>query len=119
MWTRFSDMHSGGGRKTQYEDIFIEAPEGEAKIVFFNRFGLDPDNTTCDCCGADYAIYECEDLTQATGYKRGCDYDRTGRYVERKRPLCQEYVTLEDYMKREDVLFIPASHIKPHQRTYF
>jgi hypothetical protein len=27
MWTRFFDMHSGGGRKTPFECIYIEAEE--------------------------------------------------------------------------------------------
>ncbi len=45
MWTEFYDMHSGGNLKTQWETIFIEAPEDEAvkiqEIFTFERVGVD------------------------------------------------------------------------------
>lgn len=143
MWTHFMDMHSGGSTKVKpYQHIFIEAPEAEAKVVFYNRFKRNPERVTCTCCGEDYSIREYADLAQATAYERGCDYtyidsdgaekteddwyalprerrdELTGRYLERKarRFAYREYVALEDYMKRDDVLFIPASHIEPQDK---
>ena len=75
VWTRFMDMHSGGGAKeAPYEYIYIEAPESEAKTIFYNRFGHNPERVSCACCGEDYSISEEESLEQATAFERGCDY---------------------------------------------
>lgn len=145
MWTHFMDMHSGGGQKLDWAHIFIEAPEAEAKVIFYNRFKRNPERVTCTCCGEDYSISESADLAQATAFERGCDYayvlpdgtEKTdedwqslpldqrrelgqhGRYIERKsrRFAFHEYQTLEDYMKRADVHFIPASHVEPYEKT--
>lgn len=57
-WTRFFDMSSGGGSKEPHEVILIEAPEDEAKVIFYNRFGHNPERISCACCGVDYSIYE-------------------------------------------------------------
>lgn len=142
-WTRFMDMHSGGGTKEPpYEYIYIEAAQAEAQVIFYNRFGHNPERVTCTCCGEDYSISSEQDLATLTAYERGCDYayfapdgtelgdddywrsvspaDRwalSGRYVERPSPRrWSPYTTLEEYMKRDDVLFVPASHIKPEER---
>lgn len=58
MWTRFMDMHSGGGTKTDWEYIYIESDEAEARVVFYNRFGSSPDRVTCTCCGEDFYVRE-------------------------------------------------------------
>ena len=55
------DVHSGGYRKEQYDQIVIEAPEDEATLIFRNRFGHDPREIACQCCGANYWIFEEED----------------------------------------------------------
>jgi hypothetical protein len=61
MWTKFFDMHSGGPcKEPPYEEIFIEAPEAEARRVFYAKFGHNPDRVTCPCCGEDYAVYDDE-----------------------------------------------------------
>jgi len=75
MWTRFMDMHSGGGQKEKFAYIYIEAPRQEAEVIFQNRFGHNPNRVTCTCCGEDYSISEHETLEEATGYDRGCDYE--------------------------------------------
>lgn len=144
MWTHFRDMHSGGGQKLDWPHIFIEAPEAEAKVIFYNRFKRNPERVTCTCCGEDYSISEHADLAQATAFERGCDYgyvlpdgtEKTdedwlamplekrldlnahGWYFERKsrRGWAREYQTLEDYMKSGGAHFIPASHIEPSER---
>lgn len=144
MWTHFMDMHSGGGQKLDWAHIFIEAAEADAKVIFYNRFKRNPERVTCTCCGEDYSISEYADLAQATAFERGCDYayvmpdgtEKTdddwgalpldkrielnahGRYLERKsrRFAFREYQTLEDYMKRTDVHFVPAAHIEPREK---
>ena len=51
------DMHSGGTAQTEYETIIFEArDEEDACRGFTRRFGTDPRDTSCDCCGADYRI---------------------------------------------------------------
>jgi hypothetical protein len=71
-WTRFMDMHSGGGTKEPpYDKILIEAPEDEARRIFYARFGHNPDRVTCTCCGEDYSIDEHGTLDEATAYDRG------------------------------------------------
>lgn len=84
-WTGFKDMHSGGGSKEPHEHIYIEAPEAEAKVIFYNRFGHSPDRVTCTCCGPDYSVYEHESFAQATGFERGCKSLDTPRDPETKR----------------------------------
>jgi hypothetical protein len=119
MWTRFMDMHSGGGTKEPpYEYIYIEAPEAEAKVIFYNRFGHNPERVTCTCCGDDYSIKEDETLEQSTGYERGCAWDKDGGYIERPREESYrpKYVALDDYLKRDDILVIRASTIHPSER---
>jgi len=89
-WTRFMDMHSGGGLKEEWQYIYIEASLEEAKSVFYSRFGHNPERVTCTCCGEDYSISEYKTLEEATAYDRHCYWaypknDRfgsNGRYFE-------------------------------------
>lgn len=131
IWTRFMDMHSGGGLKeSPHQYIYIEAPEDEAKRIFYGRFGHNPERVTCTCCGEDYSISSDESLTQLTGHDRNCDYD--GEYVERQNPRNMDirrqcntadsepwglYQPLTEYVKRDDVLMISAGEIKPEWRN--
>ena len=106
-WTSFWDMSSGGGQKTDYKLIYIEAPEAEAKRIFEREFDRDPDHETCSCCGPDFSIDEHESLEQATGYHRDCDHDRaTGLYVERPRYKDVPFTDLTTFCAREDVLVL-------------
>jgi hypothetical protein len=86
-WTSFMDMHSGGGQKEKFAYCFIEAPEDEARVIFFNRFGHSPDRVSCTCCGNDYSISEDESLEQATAYQRNCAY----AYFDKKGNEVPEY----------------------------
>jgi hypothetical protein len=104
MWTRFMDMHSGGGLKEQWQFIYIEAPEDEAKIIFYNRFGHNPERVTCTCCGNDYSIEADESLKQLTGYDRHCDNletprDERGLYKQPNDPWFKAHY----YLEPEDV----------------
>lgn len=101
MWTRFMDMHSGGATKEPpYEYIYIEAPLDEARVIFFNRFGHNPERVTCTCCGDDYSIDEEPSLARASGYARNCNHLETpridGRYKEPDDPWFKEHYYLED-----------------------
>lgn len=116
MWTRFMDMHSGGGTKEPpYEYIYIEASMDVAKVIFYNRFGHNPDRVTCPCCGNDYAIDEKKTLELATAYNRGCQWDSKKKtYIEEpSTDSFRQYITLNEYIKSPDVLIIPKKDIKP------
>lgn len=54
VWTKFTDMHSGGGCKLGFEEIWVEAPECSAVDLFEKIFKRDPNNVTCNCCGEDF-----------------------------------------------------------------
>lgn len=119
MWTQFMDMHSGGGSKEAWEYIYIEAPEEEAKVIFYNRFGHNPERVTCTCCGDDYSISESETLEKATGYERGCRWDNKEKgYVDEPdaEGSYKTYRTLAEYKQDKSVLFIPAAEIKAEER---
>ena len=141
-WTIFWDMHSGGGTKEEpYDEIYIETPEDEAKIIFYNRFGHNPERVSCTCCGDDYSIDESESLEQASGYHRRCKYvyKKDGKiipdsegwvrgkgvvdgvwsgYIEEadNEKSWQTYQPLEEYVKNPNVLVIYAKDIKPEER---
>ena len=146
MWTRFMDMHSGGGLKeSPYQYIYIEAPEDEAKIIFQNKFGHNPERVSCTCCGEDYSISESPSLAQATGFERNCrsletPKDAGGQYSQITDPAFHEHYYLEqdelppmsykvsnsspgdqtiplnDYLQQNTVLVIRASDIRSDER---
>lgn len=129
MWTRFMDMHSGGGCKEKpYEYIYIEAPEDEACSVFYSRFGHNPSRVSCTCCGDDYSISEEPDLTQATAYDRGCRWVSQkgegggGHYADEPDDSTwrREYIPLDDFIARNSgktILLIRATEIQPEERS--
>ena len=146
LWTHFMDMHSGGGQKEPWAHIYIEAPEDEARAVFFHRFGHDPEHVTCDCCGDDYSISSGDSLAQLTGYHRNCraletprdpetgrylnddpilrahyyleegEEPPTGYHVAPKLYSFGDYQSLDAYVQSAGVLVIRASDIKPEER---
>ena len=147
MWTHFWDMHSGGGTKEPpYYHIFIEAEEDEAKQVFYNRFGHNPDRISCTCCGEDYSITSKESLAQLTGYHRGCrslevpkdpkthllmnddPVIKTHLYLEENEkipkgyklsqnyPLIRKHIPLEKYCELSTILVIKSDEIKDEER---
>lgn len=106
-WTHFYDMHSGGGSKEDWQHIYIEAPEEQAKIIFYNRFGHNPERVSCTCCGEDYAIHTDESLEELTKY-----YRRKGTLGNRNKGD----ITLEQYLLDDDCLFIYNKDIKDDER---
>lgn len=123
MWTQFMDMHSGGGAKEEWEYIYIEAPEKEAAVIFYNRFGHSPFRVTCTCCGADYATTEASSLEQVTAFERGCMYDQGSEcYLEKGGADCipvlhPPYRTLDEYLKSKDILVIREAEIRPEEKS--
>ncbi len=120
-WTQFWDMHSGGGTKEEpYEKIYIEAPETEAKVIFYNKFGHNPERVSCTCCGEDYSISESVSLEQASAYHRNCRYDEKVKgYVEEPDNKYGEkkLITIAEYSKQKDVLVVYAKDIKETERV--
>lgn len=119
VWTRFMDMHTGGRQKLDWAFIYIEAKEDDAAKVFQHRFGRNPNNITCSCCGEDFSFYEHnEDLQQASGFDRHCLFDGE-RYIEvsdKYRKLIPFEEWLEDAKDEDsDHLIIYASDIKPEE----
>ena len=113
MWTRFMDMYSGGGSKENgYEYIYIEAPREEAQVIFYNRFGHNPNRVSCTCCGEDYSISEEITLERASAYDRNCRWDNTLKVFD--LPSAQQ--TVEEYEAKDSVLIIRVANIKPEER---
>lgn len=119
MWTKFMDMYSGGGSKEAREYIYIEAPEEEAKVIFYNRFGHSADRVTCTCCGSDYSVSESETLEEATAYERGCMYDKEQKkYIESPDYTrhYRKYRSIDEYKQDAKILIIAAEDIKQDER---
>lgn len=107
VWTHFWDMSSGGDQKLDFHHCFIEAPKSEAKTIFYNRFGRNPDRVTCTCCGSDYSISEYPTIDEAT------EYHRSSRAIFGPKTD----LTVQEYEKSEGVKFIRADEIKPEERA--
>lgn len=92
--------------------IFIEAESvRQAKLIFFNRFGHYADEMICPSCGEDYIIDYHEDIHQLTGPSRSCKIEG-GKYVEKPiRKGSRTYLTLEEYKKKPELLFILVGDI--------
>ncbi len=136
-WTHFWDMHSGGNLKEgNFHHIYIEASMHEAKVIFYNRFGHNPDRVSCTCCGEDYSVSEEESLSMATAYQRGVyryvDASKryiTGRYIDLEEESIpkgyvkdkfssdRDYIPLKQYINREDVLVIYKEDIKDSEHS--
>lgn len=102
MWTLFWDMHSGGDiKEPPFSLILVEAAEEEAKIIFYNKFGHNPDRVSCTCCGNDYETFSNESLEELTKYHR-----------ERLR----QESTLTEFLLQPDVKVIPLEAIQPADR---
>lgn len=109
-WTRFMDMHSGGGCKQEpYEYIYIELPYDTAVETFKERFGHSPIDIECECCGENYSIDSAPTLGHVTAFSRGCEWDGKG-YVLRTGQLLAEYVQRKDVLVlREEDLCTPKT----------
>jgi hypothetical protein len=113
-------MHSGGGTKEgAYDKIYIEAPEAEARVIFYNRFGHNPDRVSCTCCGPDYSITQYPSLEQATAYHRGCGFSKEdGEYIEGPgEHAFGRYRSVEAYALEEQVLVLRAQDITDAERV--
>lgn len=124
VYTRFMDMHSGGGTKTDYKKIYIQAPEEEAITIFRREFGQDPGDVACNCCGPNFSVSECDSLAEATAYDRNVSIDEDGfeRWLHANSPYIpwDDEVTpgtygyrwgMTEYCLRPDVLVIQTREI--------
>jgi len=110
-WTRFWDMASGGNEKEKYSLIYIEAPQDEAVAMFESKFGHNPYNVTCECCGEDYAVDEHNCFEEASAFHRGCEWSNLkGDFNKRF-----DYQTVEEHKRSDKVLIInkQVSKIEP------
>lgn len=106
-WTLFWDMHSGGSAKVEpYDKIYIEMPQAAAESYFEQRFGRDPYEVTCDCCGEDYSVSFAATLDEISAYHRGCAYETGVGYVDRPCYADTTVVPVQEYEARPDVLVI-------------
>lgn len=133
-WTLFWDMCSGGVSKEKWDYIYIEAPEAEASVIFYNRFGHSPDQVSCPCCGSDYSVSESPTFADASAYHRNCrtiqpigaasryshhrKYPGAKYYYEKRDKLpkgwefshhpgnWKNYMTVAEYKKQKNVLVI-------------
>ncbi len=132
-WTLFWDMHSGGGTKEDpFDKIYIEAPEAEATVIFYNRFGHSPSRVSCTCCGEDYSVSESETLEESSAYHRDLRLAVSGKnskYLEPGEDAPKGWKvddrwssykvpkTMDEYRAEKTVLIIPADEILPHERV--
>lgn len=94
-WTRFYDMHSGGGQKVSHDIVYVQAKSEDcAKEIFQEKFDRDPEGETCDCCGPDYSISTEVSLEELTKPHRLKSFDS------------RDLIPLGDYKKSGEALFI-------------
>ena len=112
MFTRFMDMHSGGGLKEDFQYIYIEAEnQDQAEVIFYNRFGHNPNRVSCTCCGPDYSIDCAETIELASAYNRGCKWFSGGYDVTTAKR------SIEEYESSKEALIIRSSEITDDQKT--
>jgi len=112
MFALFWDMNSGGGRKEKWALIYIECEDvEEAKRVFYNRFGHNPERVSCTCCGPDYSISVEDSLEEASAYHRGCSFDWTANAYKTETGK-----SVEEHEAKDSVLIIRARDIPQEER---
>lgn len=125
-WTKFWDMHSGGGTKVgSYDTIYIQASEDEARRLFEERFGRSPDHVSCSCCGEDYSVSEYDTLAEATAFRRNAEIADDGsevvsRYTypgSNNKPRGR-LIPLDEYLGQPDVLVLFVREGERQQPTY-
>ncbi len=106
-WTKFWDMHSGGGLKeAPFNRIYIQASEEEAKSIFYGLFSHSPDRVSCTCCGQDYSVRGDKSLALATAYERGAVWnEKINNFNHRGGKPIAEYVKEDDVLVIYDDMF--------------
>ncbi len=138
-WTTFMDMHSGGRLKASHQWIVIEAPQALAELVFYNRFGHNPNRITCTCCGEDYSVSEHENSRDGIRYhwRWGSIYGKRARKHSDVRVAALQAMAEQNdspqeaenariairrqkralQWTRQNVLFIKHEDIQPHEKV--
>lgn len=60
-WTEFNDMLTRGGRKTDFNRVYIQAGRDEACEIFTQYFKHNPEQVSCTCCGPDFSIHPADE----------------------------------------------------------
>lgn len=110
-YTRFYDMSSGGRQKLQWSIVYVNLPETEAIQWFENKFGRNPYNVTCTCCGEDYSISSAETLEELTEFQRN---QVIKNLASQKNPKIsyEEYknitdcIPLSEYLEMPNILYV-------------
>lgn len=110
MWTRFRDMHSGGGQKTGFDHIYVELPERQAVTWFKQYFNRNPYNTTCRTCGDDFSISEGESIQKLTSFQRNARVNDDGTEVPES--TWGKYLTLEEYGDLDEAFIMSAFNLE-------
>lgn len=92
------------GQKLDWAHIYIEAPQAEAEVIFYNMTGRNPNKITCTCCGEDYSISEYKTLAKAT------EYQRTG-ILPLTRQGVTARMTVKDYAALDTVKIVRKREI--------
>lgn len=104
-WTKFTDMQTGGERKTDYQYILVEGEDAVAR--FESEFGRDPRQASCECCEEDYAISTYPTIEAATAYARDCRYDgERETWVEEPAEDADSVEPLDAFLDRPEVRVI-------------
>jgi hypothetical protein len=110
-WTIFEDAFADGKIKFKnFELIIVQASQEEAIPLFMKITNVDPKKVTCKCCGQHFSIREYDSVFQATGFLRGCKFDKKlGSYVEEEDDFSITRLTsMEEFLEKEEVLIIFA-----------
>ena len=114
-YTQFMDMYSGGGNKIDIdgvpkEYIYIASSSEEKAIeICEEKLYQDPYEVACDCCGENFSVSTYDSLKEATAYERNCKWVGDG-YSEEEGSYGRSMISLEDYLKRDSVLFIEGEN---------
>lgn len=101
-WTKFTDMQTGGERKTGYQYVFVEGEEAVAR--FEAEFDRDPLQASCECCEEDFAVSSYPTLEDATAYARNCRYDtERDEWLEEPVEGADAVEPLESFLARPEV----------------
>lgn len=104
-WTKFTDLQTGGYRKTAYKYIFIE---GDAAVARFQaEFDHDPFQESCECCDEDFAVSTHQTLRRATDFARNCRYaGEEDRWIEAPAEDDDDVEPLDQFVARPEVRVI-------------
>ncbi len=92
-FTIISDMYTNGYTKTGYDCIILECSIDKASAVFYKRFNLNLNMSSCNCCGDDFSSRRIDtkpelmkELTQLTNVNFLTVTKKEIKQLEKKHP---------------------------------